>query len=372
MRIAYLAVAEIPSSAAQGIQVMRMAQAFAEIGHAVTLMVPPSAEEMDAYRYYGVKPIFDIERVPRFKLKELGLFIWGYRAALASKRLAPDLIYGRQIHGCFFAALLGHPVILEIHEPPGSMLSRQLLRRLVWRPEFIRLVTNSAELARILKSEFDLPSDKILAAPNGAEDPGEVLGAESRNGNRLQVGYVGHLYRGRGIDLILNIARVCPWADFHLVGGREEDVEFWRSRSGNLSNVFLHGYVTPATAEQHRQACDVLLAPYQRETLTRRMRNQTGYMSPLKLFEYMASGKAILCADLPVLHEIVSNGRTALMCDPDRPEEWAEALQRLRKDPNLRHSLAHTARAVFLRDFTRTARASKILEGIPIPHGDSA
>jgi glycosyltransferase involved in cell wall biosynthesis len=350
---------------------MRMAQAFAEIGHSVTLIVPPTADGIDAYGYYGVKPIFTIERLRRLRLRELGLFIWGYRAALASKRLEPDLIYGRQIHGCFFAALLGCPVILEIHEPPRTMLSRQLLTRLVWRPEFIRLVTNSGELAKLLKSEFDLPFDKILAAPNGAEDPGKVIRTESHNGSRLQVGYVGHLYRGRGVDLILKIAKACPWADFHLVGGREEDVGFWRSRAGNLENVFLHGYVTPGTAEQYRQACDVLLAPYQRETLTRRMRDQAGYMSPLKLFEYMASGRAILCADLPVLHEIVRNGQTALMCDPDGPEEWIEALQRLRKDPDMRGRLANAARTVFLRDFTRTARASKILEGIPVPHRDS-
>lgn len=372
MNIAYISAARIPSRTAQSIQVMRMAQAFSRLGHTVTLIVPSAPGDEDVYRYYGVEPSFAIKRLLRLRLRELGLLLWGYQAALGARRFTPDLVYGRQVHGCFFAALLGYPVMLEIHEPPITVLSKGLLRRLVAMPRFTRLVTNSGALAKLLQREFDVPSDKILAAPNGAEDPGEVLPRESHNGDRLQVGYVGQLYPGRGVDLILNIARECPWADFHLVGGREEDVGSWKSRSEGLGNVSLHGFVPPSRAEQYRQACDVLLAPYQRETFTKSMRNQTCYMSPLKLFEYMASGRAIVCADLPVLHEIVSDGRTAILCDPDSPEEWAEALQRLREDPTLRRSLGNSARTVFLRDFTRTARARKILSGIAVDPADRA
>ena len=364
MRITYIAAAQIPSRAAQSIQVMRMGQAFAELGHAVTLIVPSSPRREDVFNYYGVEPSFSIKRLPRLRLKEWGLSLWGLHAAFEAKRCKPDLVYCRQVHACYFAALLGFRVILEIHEPPNALLSKRFFRRLIAMPGLVRIVTNSKALGSLLEREFGLGNDRLLAAPNGAEDLGYIPAAASRNGIRLQVGYVGHLYGGRGIELIMHMVRACPWADFHLVGGTDEDLKIWRSRFQGFSNVTLHGFVPPFMAERYRQLCDVLVAPYQRETLTRSRRNQAGYMSPLKLFEYMASGRAILCSDLPVLHEIVQEGMTALLCDPDKPEEWASALQRLKVDPDLRRYLSENARTAFLRDFTRTARATKVLSGV--------
>lgn len=369
MRICYLAVARIPSRSAQSIQVMRMAQALAETGHDVTLILPRATTGEDVYQYYGARPIFDIQRIPRLKLREVGMVLWGCHAAMASRRYKPDLIYGRQVYGCFFAALLGFPVVLEIHEPPCTTLSKTVFSRLTSMPSFTRLVTNSAGLAQILKTDFNVPSDKILAAPNGAEDPGDDFPLKSYNRARIQVGYVGQLYPGRGIDHILEMARACRWADFHVVGGLEEDIHYWMSRSKELNNVIFHGFVPPAEAEQYRQHCDILLAPYPKATLTKSKRNQSDYMSPLKLFEYMASGRAILCADHEVLREIVRDEQTALLCNPENSEEWVRALHRLRDHPNLRHDLGRNARAAFLHEFTRIARANKVLEGIGVARG---
>ena len=369
MRICYLTVAEFPSRAAQSIQVMRMAQAFAEIGHRVTLITPSKCDLDVVSDFYGVRPIFDIQHLRRLRLKEVGLLLWGWQAAYRLRLFKPDMVYGRQVHGCYFAALLGYRVILEIHEPPSSRWSRKLFRKLVAMPSFVRLVTNSEGLARILKSEFVISCDKVLAAPNGADDPGTVR-VKHPNGDRIRVGYVGHLYEGRGIELILALARICQWADFHLIGGTEEDVNYWGSKSTDLNNVSFHGFVPPATAEQYRQNCDILLAPYPPQTLTKRRRDASAYMSPLKLFEYMASGRAIVCAEHDVLHEIV-NDQTAVLCSPDNLEDWVSALQRLRDDPSLRSRLGENARAAFLRDFTRTARASKILAGITVGQGVS-
>jgi glycosyltransferase involved in cell wall biosynthesis len=341
-----------------------MVQAFTAIGHRLTLITPSKCDLEDVSDFYGVRPNFDIHYLRRLRLKEVGLLLWGYQAAARLRQFKPDLVYGRQLHGCYFAALLGHRVILEIHEPPSSKLSRKLFRMLVAMPSFVRLVTNSDGLARILRNDFVVSSDKIIAAPNGADDPGVVV-AKHPNGDRVRIGYVGHLYAGRGIELIIALARTCQWADFHLVGGTDEDVSYWRSKSKDLKNVTFHGFVPPATAEQYRQDCDILLAPYPPQTLTKSMRDASEYMSPLKLFEYMASGRAIVCANHPVLQEIV-NDQTAFLCKPDNLEDWVRALQRLRDDRELRSRLGENARKKFLCDFTRTARAHKILAGVTV------
>jgi glycosyltransferase involved in cell wall biosynthesis len=87
-------------------------------------------------------------------------------------------------------------------------------------------------------------------------------------------------------------------------------------------------------------------------------------MSPLKLFEYMAAGRPIVCSDLPVLREILQHERTALLCDPDDAASWAGALARLHDEPTLRRTLAEAARAQFELHFTWKARADRVLGGL--------
>jgi len=84
-------------------------------------------------------------------------------------------------------------------------------------------------------------------------------------------------------------------------------------------------------------------------------------MSPLKIFEYMAAGKAMLCSDLPVLREVLIHEQTALLCDPENPEGWVRALKRLRDDVDLRKRLGKTARREFMAKYTWKTRAESIL-----------
>ena len=63
----------------------------------------------------------------------------------------------------------------------------------------------------------------------------------------------------------------------------------------------------------------------------------------MKLFEYMAAGKAIICSDIPVLHEAVTHEETAIMVSPGNLNEWVEAVSRLRDDEVLRKRLGRAA-----------------------------
>lgn len=91
-------------------------------------------------------------------------------------------------------------------------------------------------------------------------------------------------------------------------------------------------------------------------------------MSPLKLFEYMAAGRAIVVSDLPVLRDVVRDGVDTIMCEPENTVAWSDALCRLAADPGLRTRLGRAARAEFLRAHTWVARARAALEGVaPTP-----
>ena len=85
-------------------------------------------------------------------------------------------------------------------------------------------------------------------------------------------------------------------------------------------------------------------------------------MSPIKVFEYMASRKPILCSDLPVLREVLRDEENALLLPPREPEAWAAALVRLKSDNALADRLALAAVHDFREHYTWQGRARRILE----------
>ncbi len=84
----------------------------------------------------------------------------------------------------------------------------------------------------------------------------------------------------------------------------------------------------------------------------------------MKLFEYMSWGKPILCSDLPVLREIIDDGRNGLMLPPEDASAWTTALRRLAGDPRERDRLGSAARGDFLAQYTWEHRAHAVLTGI--------
>ena len=56
------------------------------------------------------------------------------------------------------------------------------------------------------------------------------------------------------------------------------------------------------------------------------------YASPLKIFDYMAAGRAIVAPDQENIREILRDGETALLFDPSRPEAMWQAIARLARD----------------------------------------
>ncbi|HKG54693.1 MAG TPA: glycosyltransferase, partial [Anaerolineales bacterium] len=85
--------------------------------------------------------------------------------------------------------------------------------------------------------------------------------------------------------------------------------------------------------------------------------------SPMKMFEYMAAGRAIVSADLPVIREVL-NKKSAVFCEPDNMEEWRRKIESLLDNPPRRIELGNQARRV-VEGYTWIARAQKIMNNFP-------
>ena len=367
MRLFYLSVAEIPSRLASSVQVMKMCRAFAKHGHEVVLFARSGSEKTaDSFAFYACEPSFRIEICSGPHAGLLGKIAHPIKAAFQIRsEETPDLLYARHLFSLAVAAPLGTPMIFEAHVLPRSMAERRLQEWLFRRASFRRLITISDALRRDYQALFPwLPDAKVIVAHDGADLPETTGCTPRRQHERLQVGYVGSLYPGKGMDMVTALAERMPDVDFHVVGGTEEDLRRWRTRAPN-SNLRFHGFVPQGGLHAVYGDLDIALAPLQRRVATRAGTDDIArWTSPLKIFEYMAHGKAIVCSDLPVLREVLRHQRNAWLVEPNLVDHWVAAIRTLEQDPALCDALASAARQEIETRYTWARRAELVLSGI--------
>jgi len=365
-RMVYLSDAAIPSRAANSIQTMKMCEAFAEHGLAVTLIVPdrPTEESGDPYAFYDVEECFEIVRVP---WKPGERYLYSLLAPYYVRQVDPDIVYGRFIPACFFTSLLKYRVIVESHTPvsESQRIIAWMFRTMLRLGQLDHLVVISEALQDHYLETYDgLSETDVTVAHDAASKPPDVDPLPFAESERLQVGYVGHLYEGKGISLIADLIPRCPWADFHIVGGTDEDIAYWKAELKEYENVEFHGFVPPQEVARYQQSMDVLLAPYQSNVYgSSGETDLSQWMSPLKIFEYMSAGKLIMCSDLNVLREVVGED-CAIICDPSRPNRWADYISDVNDGKINTNAKSAEAKKRYEENFTYNCRSLKILNSL--------
>jgi glycosyltransferase involved in cell wall biosynthesis len=175
----------------------------------------------------------------------------------------------------------------------------------------------------------------------------------------------GHLYAGRGADLFLALAREIPQAHFVWVGGRPEDVTAWKQQAeaDNIPNLTFTGFIPNRDLPLYQAAADILLMPYSRSIMgSSGTADSASVASPMKMFEYMAAGRAIVSADLPVIREVL-NEKNAVFCEPDNLVNWKLGIGKLLADEPRRLALGKQAKQD-VQGYSWLARAEKIMRGL--------
>jgi glycosyltransferase involved in cell wall biosynthesis len=386
MRIAVVAPSEIPARRANTVQVMKMAQAMAALGHDVRLVAPASKDALlvksadwDSLAYhYGLQTRFQVEWLPVrpcFRRYDLGL-----AAVNWARDWGASLLYTRLPQAAAIASLRGMATILEVHDMPqgkaGPLLFRIFLRGRGAR----RLVVITRSLLKDLRDRLAAPEDETftLVAPDGVDlsrytnlpgiqEARQLLPERVRQQlsvERMVAGYTGHLYRGRGVELMLEVACRLPEIVFLLVGGEPNDVQNLevQVRQKGLSNVILAGFVPNAELPVYQAACNFLLMPYQQHVAASSGGDIASYLSPMKLFEYMACGRPILSSNLPVLQEVLQP-EFAILLPPQDANAWVAALRGLAGDDKRRAELGQLAQ-LNAAQYSWEERAKRVLKGI--------
>jgi glycosyltransferase involved in cell wall biosynthesis len=407
VRILYLADIRFPLERANGIQSMETCHALAARGHQVTLVVRPDSHTpaRDPFTFYGLRPLpaadhagtgfLSIEVVPLAgpaAARRVGYVTFAIGRAMGRTR--QDLVFTRDLG---LASLLLRmpaaarpPLVYEAHgiaadvaaalpdlvtgAPKASPAKlRRLARREahVWRAAD-GYVTITVGLKEELERRFGSRS-RIAVVPDGARVPGpsvpqssvpqssvpqSSVPQSSVPGREFTLGYAGHLYPWKGVDLVVEAVAALEATRAVIVGGHEEEPDLARVKAlaaerGCASRITFTGLIPPADVAARLRDTDVLILPNPASAIS------TSFTSPLKLFEYMASGRPIVASGLPSLREVLRDGENALLVEPGNAPALTAGIRRIKDDPALGERLARQALAD-VQQFTWGRRAERL------------
>jgi glycosyltransferase involved in cell wall biosynthesis len=360
----------------QFVHIEEMIGALRENGHEVIIVAPPSAEHESFGSDAGAVALLK-RYLPKwfYEIMELAYSLVAYRRlAKAVKLHRPDCLYERYNlflpAGIWLARKYRLPMLLEINAPILEERSRydglSLTRLARWSQAYAwrnaDLVLPVTRVLGDIVQGYGVPPEKIVVIPNGinaARFNGgtDVAAAKRALGleGHLVLGFTGFVRDWHGLDkVIAMIANDPPEARRHLLvvgdGPVRAALEQQARELGIAQRVQFTGIVERDDVARYVAAFDIALQPA-----------VVAYASPLKLFEYLALGKAIVGPAQPNIEEILTDGDNAVLFEPGHRDGLAKAVARLCADDALRARVAANARAAIgLQKLTWTENALRV------------
>lgn len=366
----------------QAVHIEEMIHALRHLGHEVRVVEPGVGRAVQ----FGAKPgllKWIQQRLPKalYELLELAYNVPIYfRLRRAMQAFRPDILYERHhlylLAGAWLKRRTAIPYVLEVNSPlfverskGDGIALRAIARgteRWVWRQADAVLPVTQV-LADIVVGEGVL-RERITVVPNGI-DPQRFAGYGSLDAAKQWLGLQGFLVLGftgfvrdwNALDRVIQyLARAGNEHCFLLLvgdGPARAALESLAVSLGVADRVRIVGVVARDRIRDYVAAFDIALQPA-----------ANPYASPLKLFEYLALGRAIIAPAQPNLLEVLKDGENAALFDPSAADGLESALDRLVRDPRLRAALGQRASTLIeRRNYTwmgNARRVASLAEGL--------
>ena len=302
-----------PSEKAASLFAAKSAEAFSEKGIDVTLVVPRRIgyKSKNYSLFYNIKDSFNVVYLPTIDLfnfpviRAVAFYVSFLTFSLSAffylfiKAKKSDVVYSNESLPLLLATFILPNTFYELHDYPEGKFwfYSSLLKRCRW------VLSTNKWKADDLKKTFSLPDKKIIVelnAVNVNQFSLDIPQEEARKELGLPLDkkiilYTGHLYGWKGADVLAGTAPLLgDDVSIIFVGGTSDAVAAYKTKYSDASNIKFVGFRPHEEIVLWQKSADVLVLPN-----TAKEKISKYYTSPMKLFEYMASGRIILASDLP-------------------------------------------------------------------------
>jgi glycosyltransferase involved in cell wall biosynthesis len=350
--------------------------------HVVNIISPPNVdiEKSDGKKGKGRNQIGSLlsKHLPEilFEIFEIAYNLWAYYfIGQKLKRFRYDLIYERYSFLCFAGLLAARrykiPFFLEVNYFTKTPIVRRRtffvrpVERIIEKALFEKadgIIVVSTYLRKQLESQGISPY-KILVVPNAA-DPSKFDPTKTGNGikkrlsmaDKRVVGFIGYFYPWHGIELLLKafplLKKEIKEVGYLLIGDGPIFPKIQEAVTSNnfQEDIIMTGKVPHGEVPNLISAFDIAVMPH-----------SNVYGSPMKILEYMAMGKAVVAPRLGPLEDVIDDGKTGLLFEPENAEDLTQKILKLLLDEKLRETLGSVARESIIKEHNWEHRAQNIL-----------
>jgi len=387
MKLIYIANARIPTEKAHGAQIFQMCESFANSKLDVELIIPWRFNHIkqDPFEYYGVKKNFKITKIFSFDLIPLNFGKFGFliqafsfaefatyyvlAKSLFGKIKKTDIIYSRDEISASYLSIFKKNVFWETHTAKKNFI----IDLLVQKSKGIIAITQG--LKDFYTEKYKINSDKILVGADAVDlekfdikiTKKEARGKLNLPQDKKIISYIGKyktMGESKGVEKLIQIfpeiLKFNTSAYLLLVGINKDEIDevdaIFQTLNIKNSQYKIVPHVLQTTVPFYLKASDVLTMNYPN------IEHYARYMSPLKLFEYMAGGAPIVSSDLPSIREILNENNSVLV-QPDNPEALANGIKQVLQNSDLANRISKQA-FLDVQSYTWQKRAEKIIKFI--------
>jgi glycosyltransferase involved in cell wall biosynthesis len=351
----YVSTAELPSKTAHSVHIVKMSDCFLEYFKNVTVIGIKNKKNIDLiYDQYNVSKKLNFKLVNIFFKKFISLQIAFQTLFLNSK----SIYYTRNIIVGFFLSFSKKSFIYEIHDFYPSFFRNFFEPYVVKSSYLIKIVVISEALKKDFLNKYTF-FENIEVHHDGSSD-----NFKKKNDNEISkfnIGYVGSLYQGRGIELIIKISLKLKNYNFLILGGSKKEISFYTTKYNCGDNLKFCGFVSQKKLKNYYSKMSILLMPYQSKLKTSNNGiNTSRWMSPLKLFEYMSTEIPIISSDLPAIREVVDENYVSLV-PPNKALYWIDEINKIKANYSKYKKRSVKLRVKYLKHHTWKSRAKNII-----------
>ena len=360
-KIHYIADTVLENKSAYSQHVVKMCDAFVLAGKKTRLFIPFKSSKIN---YKKLKKLFLLRSKKPFDIKivrnkriisSLDRILFGFFVARYLKNEKKNLILTRSLYASFFLSLFKTPHYLEIHSEMKSLTKFLMID--------FNFVNSKYVLKKILISEalnkiFNFKRKDIIILHDGVDI--KNFGKTRKRKHPKIVSYVGSFYKGRGIEIILKLAKEFSQLKFNLYGIKDG------KKITKLKNVKFFNFVPYNKVPKILQNSDILLMPHASEVEGRAKNiNISNYCSPLKMFDYLASGKIILSSRRDGICEILKDQKNSIIVSTYNFEEWSKKIDNVLKK---KYNLSFIQKNAFktAKNYTWSNRVNTILKSMSL------
>ena len=356
MKIIYIAETSITNKSAYTHHVLKMCDAFCQLNNDLVLLIPNLDKK---FLFNKIRKNFLLSGKKDFKIKSIlnkkltNFFlrvVFAYKVSKYIKEKKADIIVTRSFISSVFLSIFRIKHFLEIHSELQSITKYLMIN--------LNFINSNFIIKKILISEalnkiYKFKKKNILILHDGVDVKNFNLTKKTKKIKSAT--YVGSFYKGRGIEILIELAKKFKNIKFNLYGDRNN------FKKVKLNNLKFLGYVNYSKVPKMLSKSDLLLMPYANKVYVRADNvNTANYCSPIKMFDYLAAGKIILSSKLDGICEVLKHGKNAIIVSKYETNCWIKAMRYILSNKyklgKIRKNSLKTAKI-----FTWNNRAQKII-----------